>query len=118
MRPIKYRIWDSKIKQYATEDYQFLISRSGDLWGAVGDWLGVHFSEDAGFQIEQCTGIDDADGGPIYEGDILQDVTDGYVVGTVEYNDGAFECAGYNMYDASDYKVNGNIHEDGDLIDH
>jgi hypothetical protein len=117
MRIIKYRIWDSKIKQYATEDYQFLISRTGDLWGAVGDWLGVHFSEDDGFQIEQYTGVDDADGQEIYEGDILQDPDDGYVVGKVEYDWGAFVCSGYDMYDSSDYKVIGNIRMNPELLE-
>lgn len=66
---------------------------------------------------ERYTGVDDADGGPIYEGDILQDLTDGYVVGKVEYDCGAFNCAGYNMYDASDYKVIGNIHMNPELLE-
>ncbi|KRM79488.1 hypothetical protein FC84_GL001668 [Lapidilactobacillus dextrinicus DSM 20335] len=121
MRIIKYRIWDSKIKQYATEDYQFLISRTGDLWGSVGDWLGVHFNEDAGFQIEQYTGINDVKGKPVYEGDIVKVYRQW--IDQVVFEQGCFGLKASNYHSFvplselnGAIKLIGNIHEDVNVV--
>lgn len=115
MRTIKFRVWDFLKKQYL--DFTWAILSDNHIWSMVNGELYDDFTEEV--VLEQYTGVDDADGGPIYEGDILQDVNDGIIVGAVTYDDkeGMYECNKNCMYDVSDCKVVGNIHMNPELLE-
>lgn len=113
MRPIKLRAWNSdkavlaNVSEIEFDTNRIIVYGDHFVWDLHKDTL------------EQYTGVDDADGGPIYEGDILQDVNDGIIVGAVTYDDkeGMYECNKNCMYDVSDCKVVGNIHENPELLE-
>jgi hypothetical protein len=66
--------------------------------------------------IQQYTGIKDAKGNEVYEGDILQD-DDGFI-DLVKYNEEGYYHAG--DWDGSDFKyckVIGNIYENPELLE-
>lgn len=122
MRDIRFREWD-QAREDMMPGHGMSYSVRKDSDDEVS-FVFAHYESDESWKdnhrvLEQYTGIDDADGGPIYEGDILQDVNDGIIVGAVTYDDkeGMYECNKNCMYDVSDCKVVGNIHENPELLE-
>lgn len=131
MREIKFREWDQaredmmpgrgmsySEREEFDDSVSFRFEHEEDL-----DYTGRQSETDCHGTpyrvLEQYTGVTDADGGPIYEGDILQDVNDEIIVGAVTYDDkeGMYECNNNCMYDVSDCKVVGNIHMNPELLE-
>ncbi|WP_253290344.1 YopX family protein [Levilactobacillus brevis] len=83
------------------------------------------------YDVEQFTGLKDANGKEIYEGDIVRgyyqepDIDDGYdgssMVETVNFRWGSFWLGDFKnqimLYTPPIIEVIGNVHTDGDLID-
>lgn len=130
MREIKIREWDPvRQKAYGKfglsygvrEDYDDMIAFRFEHTESMGDDL----SKDR--VLEQYIGIDDDNGNPIYEGDIVKTVNSGEIF-QVKYMDDdkypAFDLVGYDgdgngisnyiIYDG--LIVLGNIHENLDLL--
>lgn len=113
MRDLKFRVfYEGSMHRVLIADWfseNVLIDLNGEL-------VEVSFEK---VTPEQYTGLEDVEGQPIYEGDILQDCNDGTVVGAVTYDDkeGMYECNKNCMYDVSDCKVVGNIHMNPELLE-
>lgn len=123
MREIKFRAWIKTGNE--TDDYvkpmtiqQMIHSRKSTFSLAQLNNL---------VDFEQYTGVDDVSGKPIYEGDIVRaDVSENtHFNYKVTFRNGEYImvspitnntklCSWYQ----SELNVIGNIHEDGDLIDH
>lgn len=109
MREIKFRKWSKEINRYLPDD-------NGFYWLKANKYIEFMNKEDV---IEQYTGIEDEGNTEIFEGDILKDIYDGTVIGSVEYIDdyAMFWCGTMPLYDvAPDGQVCGNIHEDNELL--
>ena len=104
MREIKFRVWDKyKNQLYICDDIYF-----------AQEPLNEAFKLDE-FAFMQYTGLTDADGKEIYEGDI---VVEGYKgkYGTYEVK---WNKIGFNLgsEDGRDYEVIGNIYENSNLLE-
>lgn len=105
----RFRAWDKEYKEYLPLTIQ---------------QVGVTFNFLDLYVIEQCTGLKDANGRYIYEGDILQE-QDGDV-GLVYWDedDAAFSvcfhggAVSFNETSASFYMVVGNENEDPEVYEH
>lgn len=130
-REIKFRVWDKKRKRYAK-----VVQTTNQGWKGYRDKTYITngamcFSKWvlSRFIIEQYTGLDDKNGVPIYEGDIIQetiladDTTDGTYRYEVYWNEDTL-CRSIKGISDIDYhlhddlwetnasrEVIGNIHE-------
>ncbi|WP_349584757.1 YopX family protein [Leuconostoc citreum] len=122
MREIKFRAWNSVLHEYRTIDMnsgEHNLGMGFEAKGGIGSKVTTLYRS-AGDVIEQYTGLKDFNGVEIYEGDILQDVDGGNIVGFVEYDDafGEYDCGDNNLYECTrDCQVVGNIHENADLLE-
>ena len=133
----KFRLWDKENKTYYVSPYgSFSLSDSGELFWIESncDCSELNTSD---YVVEQCTGINDANGKLVFEGDIVKTKHDD--VGVVIYSDHFLEWRiifkkgrkhlldneefGVPMFDFTEnaigkniLKVIGNIHENPELL--
>ncbi|MFD1410614.1 YopX family protein [Lapidilactobacillus gannanensis] len=108
MRPIKFRAWDNECK--VIRDYD-------ELKGLTLDALDA-----SDFKLEQFTGLDDINGKPIYEGDIVQVYRDW--IDIVEFRNGSFGLAASMNHSFISFnnlngeaEVIGNVHDNPELLE-
>ena len=121
-REIKFRIWDSKKKEWLGASNKNSLQWYG--FGLVGECMTVQapsqWALDEGMIVEQSTGLKDIRDCEVYEGDIIQCGDWTYYV--VIYQDGQFVCKGSRcllktILREDMGKVVGNIHENPELLD-
>lgn len=110
MREIKFRAWETERKTMSygkREDFD--------------DMVGFRFDHEEGGEriLMQYTGLKDAYGSEIYEGDVLED---GYVRGSVVFDEGKFifewDNIAQDLFESCDVlTVIGNIYEHPELVD-
>ena len=118
-RIIKFRAWNTKDKKmYHIDDKHLLILVNKNGWSfgeSSWDWEIENETDETDGILMQYTGLTDADGKEIYEGDI---VVEGYKgkYGTYEVK---WNKIGFNLgsEDGRDYEVIGNIYEDSHLLE-
>ena len=111
-REIKFRAWD-KTEQKFLDPSIFTIKPNGEI---ILD--GIDNSDiKTSIGISQYTGMNDSNGVEIYEGDILRDPDDGYIIGAVEMDDYfQWVCGGNLLFDCDDCEVIGNVHENVHML--
>ncbi|QCZ43748.1 YopX family protein [Levilactobacillus brevis] len=129
----KFRAWDKKTKEYfhvselwnsGTDPDNFEFDGWTDNFGSKGRLKDI--------VIEQSTGLKDANGKEIYEGDVVHfrsDCLSG--LGIVKWNEtgGAWEVEDirsrtnkrghriYPIYPQAKYRIDGNVHENPELLE-
>lgn len=143
MREIKFRTWDTELKEFSeyTNRDPFFSTSSGRIffWERTFDgekYTGDIVLSDTGdrFVLQQFTGMKDRNGKEVYEGDIVAEKLtpemiangDTPIIGSILFVAGAFIIDGggllyENVYSASpdileDFLVVGNIFENPDLL--
>jgi flagellar basal body rod protein FlgG len=126
----RFRVWDGEhmwMPSEANDDVaRFGLERDGTLYFERDGEL-VETAD--GYEVLHYTGLNDSEGTPIYEGDILEDVRHGTVDGTVkirmvaEWNN---EVSAYTLngtdsvtplgMELGDWLVIGNRFEDAELL--
>jgi uncharacterized phage protein (TIGR01671 family) len=109
MREIKFRAWDMGNKEMIY-DYCFLDKGNKFNSYVTIDNLKVIES------VMQYTGIKDANGEEIYEGDILQD-DDGYIDTVLYREDGYYHAGDWSGDDFIYLVIIGNIYENTELLE-
>lgn len=85
----KFKIWDDQIVD-TTEDHNFIMGIDcGDDW---------YWFEEGQFKLRQYIGLRDRDNNEIYEGDIIEKTSDGFV-GIVEYEPQGAQFVFRNIYE-------------------
>lgn len=128
MRELKFRVWDTIAKEWATS---LKLKPNGHLEDLNYDSEGFYrFEPDPDqYVIELCTGLKDKNGKEIYDGDIIHEKwydSEAYRgkdrIGKVEYFcDGYFcwfrgEFTALGMFPPKHLEVVGNIHENSELL--
>lgn len=123
----KFRVFNKRENKYL-DTADLYIDSNGTLCEyryVFGTSEVVHDIETSNLVIEQCTGLKDADGKIIYEGDVLQTPSCRYCVkydnktcGFVcdEYLDGCPALLLHSDLASKKYRVIGNIHENPKLL--
>ncbi len=129
MRERKFRIWDKKYKYMLfLDDLDYFINNNGLYNRLVQDFKNdeyVNVSED--YDVMDYTGLKDADGKEIYEGDIVPDIRLHGKACVVEFDQKyagyylkcsvpADDC-GISCYRQRDLKIIGNIHQNPELLE-
>ena len=131
-REIKFRVWDIKNKNWLPISDSRLEFTDFYLTGDAKPFhLKDHFCDECGggtnmigifdYKIMQYTGLKDKNSKEIYEGDVVENGADRYVV---EFREGGFNLAGiedythdiYIWFECVNIEVIGNIYENKDLI--
>lgn len=110
MREIKFRVWDNDENNFWGE------GRSLSLVSLVSDSI----VNDDSTVLEQYTGLTDANGVEVYEGDIISAYVHGFPeIGIVEYSEFCEWVFGNIRINEviSSVEVSGNIHENPELLD-
>lgn len=123
MREIKFRAWFKDTQEMKSVAMNNLYKENNSSWlylspQPMGNYRPV--------EVMQYTGLKDADGKEIYEGDVVkEDFADEYKVEYVEeyagflpfVNDGGCGCCSYiPIYLPHECKVIGNIYENPELL--
>lgn len=132
MREIKFRVWNTLLKEYVPEDIVYLSPDGSLLFGSIMLDSAIYIKPN--FQkykdvilegeniAEQFTGLKDINGTEIYEGDILiDDSGEPIEYWIVKFSDGGFvgECVGVaeSLFELTNLEVAGNIHKDPELME-
>ena len=132
MREIKFRVWNTLLKEYVPEDIVYLSPDGSLSFGSIMLDSAIYIKPN--FQkykdvilegeniVERFTGLKDKNGTEIYEGDILiDDAGEPVEYWVVKFADGGFvgECAGVAeaLFGLTNLEVVGNIHKDSELVE-
>lgn len=118
MREIKFRAWvpsRQQMQNVAAIGFanKKVVLYFGDYWHEQAT-LTMDLEE---VEVTQYTGLDDALGHQIYEGDILQDPDDSRFCYEVEYDYGRFSCGDNDLIDCLGCNVVGNVFENPELLE-
>lgn len=125
MRELKFRAWNTIIKEWATS---LKLKPNGHIEDINYDSEGFYYFEPEPDQyvIEQYTGLKDKNGKEVYEGDIVLAANHGRTPFVVIYREGdcSFLCNNELIKDYAHlfkampqcYEVIGNIHENPELL--
>jgi uncharacterized phage protein (TIGR01671 family) len=127
MREIKFRVWDIEFCEmcYSNEANLFFDEDSG----CASEFEGLRPSgggavlDEGEFELMQYTGLKDAEGNEIYEGDIVADYSADVglelskVIWNIEMAAFWLEKWGESLEEIGDAKVVGNIYENPELME-
>ena len=122
MRELKFRAWDKYYKLYKCNMDRHILRQ--DLENNILfklDHSDNYNNKDRDYNkdiiiIQQYTGIKDANGEEIYEGDILQD-SDGYIDTVLYHEDGYYHAGDWSGDDFRCLVIIGNIYENPELLE-
>lgn len=136
-RPIKFRIWDTKNKEWLAEsDPNSLTYYGFHLFGEVMQMQQVYPEDVPNFVIEQYTGIEDKNGTEIYDGDLTH-AKGSKTIFRVIWQDGGFGVVPFHTHNPDvatnpklmsfqlimkhgglgNLEVIGNIHQNPELLE-
>ncbi len=114
---LKFRVWDKEFKKYWTDEE----IKENAAWLLFPDNDNIE-----NIEIEQCTGLKDKNGKPVYEGDFVSLNGETWQIIWVDEDCSFFFSNLKEVYHqpiypdfymmADDFKVVGNIHENQELL--